>query len=101
MTADELKARVVVHLIEVLRGQPWPTTIAVFCRTTGCHNWTLASDALKAMVDADLIAVFRWVGGTPVRVAGAEMDGALFHSDFAIAPTQRAVELYGSLRGRR
>lgn len=101
MTADELKARVVVHLIEVLRGQPWPTTINVFCRTTGCHNWTLASDALKAMVDGDLIAVFRWAGPTPMRVASAEMDATVFHSEFAIAPTQRAVELYRSLHGGR
>lgn len=101
MTAEELKARIVVHLVEVLRGQPWPTTIAAFCRTTGCHNWTLASDALKTMVDADLIAVFRWVGGAPMRVASAEMDATLFHSEFALAPTQRAVTLYGSLRGKR
>ena len=101
MTAEELKARVVVQLIEVLRGQPWPTTINTFCRTTGCHNWSLALDSLKGMVDADLIAIFRWVGGTPMRMASAEMDGTVFHSDFAIAPTQRAVELYRSLRGGR
>ena len=100
MTAEELKARVVVQLIEVLRGQPWPTTINAFCRTTGCHNWTLASDSLKAMVDQDLIAVFRWAGATPMRVASAEMDGTLFHNEFAIAPTQRAVELYRGLHGR-
>ena len=100
MTAEELKARVVVQLIEVLRGQPWPTTINTFCRTTGCHNWTLALDSLRSMVDADLIAVFRWVGSNPMRVASAEMDGVVFHNEFAIAPTQRAVDLYRSLHGR-
>jgi hypothetical protein len=100
VTTEELKAAIVVHLIGVLRGEPWPTTINAFCKTTGCHNWTQASDALREMADNDLIAVFRWVGGTPLRVPSAEMDATLFHSDFAIAPTQKAVSLYNSLRGK-
>ncbi|MGD0089595.1 MAG: hypothetical protein ABSE73_06705 [Planctomycetota bacterium] len=100
MRDDEIKARVIVHLIGVLRGQPWPATITTFCRTTGCHNWTEASDTLKTMVSSGVIAVFRWVDGKPVRVTNAEMDGTIFHGEFGIAPTQRAVELYNSLQSQ-
>lgn len=101
MKVNELQARVVVHLIQVLRGQPWPTSIAGFCRTTDCHNWTEASDALKAMTDAGLIVVYNWIatstGTTTKRVSNAEMDAVIFHSEFGIAPTQAAVKLYESL----
>ena len=102
MIADEIKARVVVYILEVLRGQPWPTTIAGFCRTADCHNWSLASDVLKSMVDSDLVVIYKWIanryGVTPVRVPSTEIDGAVFHGEFGVVVTPRAVELYRGLQ---